>query len=80
MKIDGTASGSITIDGETYSHDVLIRLSGKVEKHVDADDPRSLGCVLIGSPAIARAWRLDRESVADPSRGQLAPVSTPLNN
>ena len=32
MKIDGTAFGSITIDGETYSHDVLIRLSGKVKK------------------------------------------------
>jgi hypothetical protein len=32
MKIDGTAFGSITIDGETYPHDVLIRLSGKVIK------------------------------------------------
>jgi hypothetical protein len=32
MKIDGTAFGSITIDGETYPHDVLIRLSGKVRK------------------------------------------------
>jgi hypothetical protein len=32
MKIDSTAFGSITIDGETYSHDVLIRLSGEVEK------------------------------------------------
>jgi hypothetical protein len=32
MKIDNTAFGSITIDGKTYSHDVMIRLSGKVEK------------------------------------------------
>jgi len=32
MKIDNTAFGSITIDGETYPHDVVIRLSGKVEK------------------------------------------------
>ena len=32
MKIDNTAFGSITIGGETYSHDVIIRLSGKVEK------------------------------------------------
>ncbi len=32
MKIDGTEFGSITIDGETYPHDVLIRLSGKVKK------------------------------------------------
>ena len=32
MKIDNTAFGSITIDGQTYPHDVIIRLSGKVEK------------------------------------------------
>jgi hypothetical protein len=30
--IDGTAFGSITIDGITYEHDVLIRPSGKIEK------------------------------------------------
>jgi hypothetical protein len=32
MIIDGTEFGSITIDGRSYPHDVLIRLSGKVEK------------------------------------------------
>ncbi|HEY6007517.1 MAG TPA: MTH938/NDUFAF3 family protein [Geobacteraceae bacterium] len=32
MKIDGTEFGSITIDGETYPNDVLIRLSGEVKK------------------------------------------------
>ena len=32
MKINGTEFGSITIDGETYPHDVLIRLSGKIGK------------------------------------------------
>ncbi len=32
MKIDGTEFGSITIDGETYPHDVLIRLSGEIKK------------------------------------------------
>lgn len=32
MKIDSTEFGSITISGTTYSHDVLIRLSGKVDK------------------------------------------------
>jgi len=30
--IDGTKFGSITISGELYEHDVLIRLSGKVKK------------------------------------------------
>jgi len=30
--IDGTEFGSITISGELYEHDVLIRLSGKVKK------------------------------------------------
>jgi len=32
MQIDRTQFGSITIDGKNYEHDVVIRLSGKVEK------------------------------------------------
>ncbi len=32
MKIEGTRFGSITIDGKTYEHDVVIRLSGEVVK------------------------------------------------
>ena len=32
MKIDGATFGSITIDGETYDHNVIVRLSEKVEK------------------------------------------------
>jgi hypothetical protein len=32
MTIKDTQFGNITIDGETYEHDVIIRLSGKVEK------------------------------------------------
>jgi hypothetical protein len=32
MKIDSTEFGSITIDGNTYPHDILIRLSGEVVK------------------------------------------------
>lgn len=31
-KIDSTQFGSITIAGENYEHDVIIRLNGKVEK------------------------------------------------
>ena len=31
-KIDQTAFGSITIEGTTFEHDVLIRLSGQVKK------------------------------------------------
>jgi hypothetical protein len=31
-RIDDTSFGSITIDGETFEHDVVIRLSGAVEK------------------------------------------------
>jgi len=30
--IEKTSFGSITIDGETYDHDIIIRLSGKVKK------------------------------------------------
>ena len=32
MRIENTTFGSITIDGKTYEHDVIIRLGGKVEK------------------------------------------------
>ncbi len=32
MEIQGTTFGTITIDGETYEHDVIIRLSGEVVK------------------------------------------------
>jgi hypothetical protein len=31
-EIDGTSFGSITIDGESYDHDVIIRLDGTVKK------------------------------------------------
>ena len=30
MKIDGTAFGEIVIDGKTYDHDVIVRLSGEI--------------------------------------------------
>ena len=32
MHIDSTQFGAITVDGTTYDHDVIIRLSGKIEK------------------------------------------------
>ncbi len=32
MAIERTSFGSITIDGRTYEHDVIIRLSGEVVK------------------------------------------------
>ena len=32
MKIDGSEFGAVTIDGTTYTRDVIIRLSGAVEK------------------------------------------------
>lgn len=32
LHIDGTSFGSITISGQRYDHDVIIRLNGKVEK------------------------------------------------
>ncbi len=31
-KIDRTQFGSVTIDGEVFDHDVIIRLGGRVEK------------------------------------------------
>ena len=32
MEIEGTTFGTITIDGKTYEHDVVIRLSGEIVK------------------------------------------------
>ena len=32
MEIENTKFGTITIDGKTYEHDVVIRLSGEVVK------------------------------------------------
>ena len=32
MEIENSTFGSITVDGKTYEHDVLIRLSGEVVK------------------------------------------------
>ena len=32
MRIEKTTFGTITIDGKTYEHDVLVRLSGEVVK------------------------------------------------
>jgi hypothetical protein len=32
MEIEKTTFGTITIDGKTYEHDVLIRVSGEVVK------------------------------------------------
>jgi hypothetical protein len=32
VQIENTTFGSITIDGKTYEHDVVIRLSGEVVK------------------------------------------------
>ena len=32
MEIEGTTFGTITIDGKTYDHDVIIRRSGEVVK------------------------------------------------
>ena len=32
MEIESTAFGTITIDGKTYEHDVVVRLSGEVVK------------------------------------------------
>jgi hypothetical protein len=33
--LDGTEFGSITVDGETFDHDIVIRLSGNVKKRMN---------------------------------------------
>jgi hypothetical protein len=55
MPIDRTEFGSITIDGNTYDHDVVIRLSGKVEKRRKKLSKAEYGTSHIISKAEARA-------------------------
>ncbi len=43
MKIEGTQFGSITIQGRTYEHDVVIRLSGEVIKRKKKLSKREYG-------------------------------------
>jgi hypothetical protein len=40
MEIERTTFGTITIDGKTYEHDVIIRLSGEVAKRKKSGWPR----------------------------------------
>jgi hypothetical protein len=47
MKIDSTIFGAITIDGKTYEHDVVIRLSGDVVKR-----KKKLSKKLYGTPHV----------------------------
>jgi hypothetical protein len=55
MRIDGTEFGSITIDGTTYDHDVLISLSGKVKKRKKRLSKELYGTSHIISKAEAKA-------------------------
>lgn len=55
MSIEGTEFGSITIDGRTYGHDVVIRRSGKVEKRQKNLSKEQYGTSHIISKAEAKA-------------------------
>ena len=51
MEIEATTFGTITIDGKTYEHDVIIRLSGEVarrKKKAVEEVLRHLACPLEG--------------------------------
>src|SRR3974377_591036 len=41
MEIESTTFGTITIDGKTYEHDVIIRLSGEMRQNTRRPHPRS---------------------------------------
>jgi len=55
MQIDRSQFGSITIDGKTYEHDVVIRLSGKVEKRQKKLSKEQYGTSHIISKAEAKS-------------------------
>jgi hypothetical protein len=54
MHIDGSEFGKITIDGTTYEHDVIIRLSGGVEKRRKKLSKRQYGTSHMISKAEAK--------------------------
>jgi hypothetical protein len=54
MRIEGNEFGNITIDGKTYEHDVIIRLSGKVKKRQKKLSKRQYGTSHIISRAEAK--------------------------
>lgn len=55
MPIDRSEFGSITIDGKTFEHDVIIHLSGKVEKRRKKLSKEQYGTSHIISKAEAKA-------------------------
>lgn len=55
MRIEGTEFGSITIDGKTYDHDVVIGLSGEVTKRKKHLSKEQYGTSHIISKAEAKA-------------------------
>jgi hypothetical protein len=60
MSIERTAFGSITIDGKTYNHDVIIRLSGKMDKRQKKLSKQQYGTSHILSKAEAKTVFEDR--------------------
>ena len=51
MKIDSTEFGSITINGTTYSHDILFRLSGEIARTASWPIPGTgIGIPMLGLP------------------------------
>src|SRR5215472_19080126 len=55
MSIERTAFGTITIDGKTYEHDVIIRLSGKVDKRQKKLSKKQYGTSHVVSKAEAKS-------------------------
>jgi hypothetical protein len=55
MSIERTAFGTITIDGKTYEHDVIIRLSGKVDKRQKKLSKKQCGTSHVVSKAEAKS-------------------------
>ena len=83
MEIEGTTFGTITIDGKTYEHDVIIRLSGEVMKRKKKLSKKYYGTSHVlskdeakSTPALLRALP---PYTSDPvPNGGFAPISLPL--
>ena len=64
MRIDRTAFGSITIDGQTYPYDVYILPTGKIEKRDKKNNPRIGGHRSLGVSEIKYLFSFQPETLS----------------
>src|SRR5882762_9525849 len=71
MEIERTTFGTITIDGKTYEHDVIIRLSGEVARRKKQLSKKYYGSVML-VPGMASSIEEWQKNIAETNKRQEA--------